>query len=475
METRYIVAIEIGSSKIKGIAGAVDPTAAISVIAVEETDSGDSVRHGRVQNAREVATRVNELIRRLENNPQLAHGRITSVFVSEGGRSVMSRPAEASLNLAGEVEITTQILEKLHNEARYNLATDRDVLAISNRRFVVDHSEVKKFVGSFGSSVKGEFTVVTVSPENRRNLERVKIESRGVDIPRTYIPRPIAVAEMVLSDSDRQVGTLLIDIGSETTTIAIYKDKALQLMATLPMGGFNITRDLSIGLGIPDEAAENIKITKGHAVADRIKNPDPDPETAEITNYISARAGEIIANVVSYVDKSGFKIKDLPGGIVITGGGSRLEGLLDMIKTQTKAKVRNAVLDSTISGAPYNTIDNVDVISMVRYATASGAPSCIEFPAQPVAATAAPRPVAASDIQGRRQQVPAENDPELLADDIEQPYNINTEEDLNLGDDMPAPAADAESTRQSLLDRIKNWFTAPDDADLDNENENLEN
>lgn len=184
MRPKYIAAIEIGSSRIKGIVGSVDETAAITVLAIEELDSGEAVRHGRVQNTREVGNLVNEIIRRLENNPKVAPGQISAVFVAKGGRSLSSAVAEAAIKLGGEAEITLQTLERLRKEARYNLATDRDVLAIAPRRFVVDNSEMKKIIGVFGNNIRGEFTILTASPENLRALDRVNIESHSQPVDR---------------------------------------------------------------------------------------------------------------------------------------------------------------------------------------------------------------------------------------------------------------------------------------------------
>ena len=95
---KYIAAIEIGSSRIKGIVASVDDTAAITVLAVEELDSGETVRYGRVQNAREVSLRVNEIIQRLENSPKVAPGRISAVFVANGVRlpRLLPKPPSSS-------------------------------------------------------------------------------------------------------------------------------------------------------------------------------------------------------------------------------------------------------------------------------------------------------------------------------------------------------------------------------------------
>ena len=283
---------------------------------------------------------------------------------------------------------------------------------------------------------------------------------------------------MLLSDSDRQVGSVLIDFGAETTTLAVYRDNALQLMATLPMGGVNITRDLSTGLGVTLEVAENIKLTKGRAVAERLKNMTADDESAEIINYVSARAGEIIANVVNYLEHANIKLEDLPGGIVITGGGAQLPGLDEMLAAQTKAKVRHAAIDATIGGAPYNTVKNADVIAMVKYAAARGTESCLTFadaaPARTAAAAAGTAAAAAATTvrtaPATVRRTPDLNDPDLLNDD---PDDIVVEPVIDPEGLPEAVPGDTEGTRKKLLDRLKNFFTTPkEDDDLDNAGDN---
>lgn len=476
---KYIAAIEIGSSRIKGIVASVDDTAAITVLAVEELDSGETVRYGRVQNAREVSLRVNEIIQRLENSPKVAPGRISAVFVANGGRSLASAFAEATVKLGGEAEITDQTLQRLHKEARYNLATDREVLAIAPRRFSVDGAEVKKIIGAFGNVVRGEFTILTASPENRRALDRVKIESQGNDIPRDYVTRLLAQTEMALSDSDRQVGCVYIDFGAETTTIAVFREGALLMAATLPMGSANITRDLCAGLSITAETAENIKISKGKAVVERVNIQAPDDETREIINYVSARAGEIVANINNCITQAGFKAADLAAGVVLSGGGARLNGFAEMLEAQMRMKVRRAAVDASILAADnrIKPADHFDIIALVKYAAAHSAINCLDLPAQPEKAEETleeprQRVVAAAArtaAPGRRRDIDLD-DPDLLRDDedevLEQPDNVN--EDGEDPDDLPEQGPDAETTRATLLERLKNWFAPKvDDNDMD--------
>lgn len=479
MKPKYIAAIEIGSSRIKGIVAAVDPTASITVLAVEEVDSGGTVRYGRVQNAREVSSRVNEIIRRLENAPRVAPGRISAIFVANGGRSLSSAFAEATVKLGGEAEITMQTLQKLHKEARYNLATDREVLAIAPRRFFVDNAEVKKVVGAFGNVVRGEFTIMTASPENHRALDRVKIESTDREIPRDYVTRLLAQTEMALTDPDRQLGCLFIDFGAETTTMAVFREGALQMASVLPMGAANITRDLSAGLSMTAETAETIKISKGRAVVERVNLTAPDDETREIINYVSARSGEIIANINNCLAEAGFKAADLSAGIVITGGGARLQGIAEMLEAQMKMKVRHAAVDASIMMAcEGNAADHFDVISLVKYAAAHSDADCLELPegVEPdtvaVAAETASQPaasMASGGIQGApaagpRRRSPELDDENLLKDDpddepLSGPSNVNEPDN----DELPPAGPDANTTRLSLIERLKNWIAPPVD------------
>lgn len=485
MKPRHIAAVEIGSSRIKGIVASVDDTMAIRVLAIEEIDSGESVRYGRVQNARDVGERVSELMRRLENNPEVMPGRISDVFIANGGRSMSSAVASSTVDLGGEAEITNQVVDKLRNEARYNLATDRDVLAIAPRRYMVNNRELKNIVGAYGHMVKGDFTIITASPENRKALNHVDIRVGDRGVEREYITRLLAQTEMALTDSDRQLGCLFVDFGAETTTLAIFKNEALQAACSLPMGSANITRDLSSGLSVTAETAENIKLSKGKAVVERVNIQAPDDETREIINYVSARTGEIVANINAFIEKSGFKASDLSAGIIITGGGSLMKGFDDMLESQTRLKVRRAAVDSSIIMATAGRAGNhFDVVCLVKYAASHSDADCLEFPEEAAPEPTEPerqlavrqpaQPQRQPDTYAKRRPqarkaAPDINDPHLLDDDedtIEQPVNINQDGDFNLDDTVPDP--DANVARKNLIKRLFDWI-APKTDDIDAE------
>ena len=470
-KTKHIAAIDLGSSTIRGIVAQSDPVAGISVLAVEEVDAADAVRHGRVINARETSERVNEIIRRLENNAAVAPGRISAIYVANGGRSLISTPANATIKQGAEAEITPDTLAQLHREARYNLASDRDVLVIAPRRYFVDQAQVKKVVGAFGNTVRGEFTVLTCSPENRRALDRVNFLSADNPVPREYVTRILAQTEMALTDSDRQRGVAFVDFGAETTTLAVFREGALQMVATLPMGSANITRDLCTVLGITTDQADNIKHTRGRAVAARVGIDAPDAESREIISLISARTAEIIANINHLLSEGGFKSADLPAGIVIAGGGSRLNGFAELLEAQTKLKVRPAAVDASIvSKCDAQPADYFDLIALARYAAAHSDIDCLDIP-EPEPEPEPEQPLHISDTAqgGFRRQMINDDDPNLLADDPDD-YNGSRSynEDTPI-DDIPRGSS-PEKIRKTFRERLRSlrdWMAPQDEQNND--------
>ncbi len=363
MEPRTIVAIEIASSKIKGAVGALSPDGRLSVLAVEEIKATNSVRHGRVQNIREVSMTVNEIIRRLESSPQIAARKVQSVVLSIGGRSLSGSPASATVRFPHDLEITEETIRRLKNEAVKDFVGNKNIEDILPRTFYVNNVEVKKVVGTFGSTLRGEFLLLTCAKETRQNLERLKFDSiRAGSV--AYRLRATAIADLVLGLDDKQLGCVLVDFGAETTTVSIYKDGALCFLSTIPMGSRLITLDLMAGMTITEEAAEDMKLTLGSiAAGDSSRNPDFD----EVNNYVRARAGEIVANIVNQIQSSGIAPEALAGGIVVVGGGSQLPDFGTLLAAQSKLQVRRGLLPDTIvfGSTSYAKPSNIDVISLL--------------------------------------------------------------------------------------------------------------
>lgn len=179
---------------------------------------------------------------------------------------------------------------------------------------------------------------------------------------------------------------MLVDFGAETTTVSIYRDGSLVYLTTLPMGSRNITRDLT-SLNCLEERAEEIKKAVGNAMP---PTTDGNPlvtdglDNSAINNIVAARTDEIISNIFEQINYAGLKPEQLPAGIVITGGGTRLRGFDDLLTKQTRMKTRQATLPSQveITGNGFNPNDTLDVIALLCDAAAMGATECTMMPPQ---------------------------------------------------------------------------------------------
>lgn len=380
MDIRHIVALEIGSSKIKGLVASIGELGDISVIAIEETRVNNCVRYGKIQNVQEVSARVNEIIRKLENNPRISPRKVTDVFVSIGGRTLSTVTAQAQAKFPNAIEITAETIERLKREASFGLVTDKTMLEMVPRTFIVDNSEVKNVVGTIGSHLRAVFSAIVISAVNKRNLELIKFDTAERHITRHYVLRPIAQADLVLSSSEMQLGCSLVDLGAETTTISIYKDDVLQHIVTLPIGSRNITRDLMSGMSMTEDRAEMAKADEGSATSEAGNADIQDASRAEINNYIQARAGEIVANIMHQIDVAGFKPQDLPGGIVLIGGGAKLRNFTRLVEIQSKMPVRRGTIEGSLrlKGIDDHRYDNIDVLSTVKYAAVTSSIDCLE-------------------------------------------------------------------------------------------------
>lgn len=372
MDARYIAVLEIGSSKVKGAVARVDSDGGATLVATHEVKTINCVRHGRVQNVQEVASRVDEVLRRLENDPAVAPRRVRRVRIALGGRSMASVAAEAEATLPAEVEITAEIVERLKRDAVMGLPADRQVMAVLPRGFNVDGAAVSNAVGIFGRNIHADMTVLLCSPDNRTNLERVAtaVESRpeAARVERVYVPRQLALARMALTPSEQQLGVALVDLGAETTTVSVHKDGTALVAVTLPMGSRNITRDIAAALGVTEEQAEYIKCAQASAMADTDSNAST-PDAREINAYTQARAGEIIANVLHRIESAGFKLSELGAGIVLTGRGAQMRRMADLFAAQTKMKVRLATADNSVRpGATGATpVADIDIMALAAW------------------------------------------------------------------------------------------------------------
>lgn len=370
MEDKYIVALEIGSSKIKGAIGTVDASGTLSVKTVEEERLIDSVRYGCILNVLETATAIRNVLNRLEQRePQR---KITGVYVAVGGRSLMSEDKVIERNLMSEMEITNAMIKDITDEAISTQLHERTIVGVSPKEFRVDNFPAPRVVGMFGSHISARLNLISCRDQLMRKLNMVLDERLHIAINDFFV-RPLAEADLVLYPEEKRQGCMFVDCGADTTTVAIYKNGVLMYLSTIPIGSRHITRDIT-ALNILEERAEDLKIEGGNALPNsdsaNIPHNVAGVDFAQINNYVAARAGEIVSNINEQIKYAGLSPDKLPGGIVLVGRGAKLNGFDRRLSNLTTMNVRFGsptnrirILDGRLNGS-----DHVDVISLLSAA-----------------------------------------------------------------------------------------------------------
>ena len=383
MESKYIVAIEVGSSLVKGAIGVVNDIGTLKVCAVETREIVDCVRYGCIQNVEEVRGAVADIILALENHSNIYPRKVQSVYVSLGGRSLMSYKRDLERDFAQETEITNEVIYQMLDEARLEPVADKEIVEVLPAGYMVDNKKNANPVGTYGHNLKMALNIIACRPQIIKNIKRVLEEKMQLNV-NDFVVRQMAIAKLVLTSNEIQLGCVLVDLGAETTTISVHKGEALQSLVTIPMGSRNITRDLT-SLSITEEQAEKIKcdcvnvnshevsVSGAQMVVEGIDDGD-------ISKYVQSRAGEIVANIAAQIRESGLKNTDLPEGIILVGRGAKRKGFNILLESNTSLKVRSGQLPSKIQIADnsINPNDEIDVISILYAATQSNQDAIVE-------------------------------------------------------------------------------------------------
>lgn len=346
MNERYIAAIEVSTSKIVAAIGKTKGIGHLEIIGVEyESTVEEGVRYGIIQNLDETATVLSRLFARLEQRQAIHPRKIKGVIVGLGGRSLKNITKEVSLSLPEDSEITNDILARLHDQAIHSAIDNTlEVIDAVPRVFTVGNSQTSSPKGMVGNHISGIFDLIVCRPELKRNLRRTITDKLHLEVD-GFVVTAMATGHLILTPEEKRLGCMLVDLGAETTTVTIYQKGALHYFATIPLGGHNITRDIS-SLGVVEAKAEEIKITSGNALSDaNVPNLNINGlDLSDISNYVVARSEEIVANIIAQIEYAGIKDSDLPGGIVCIGGGSRLKGFLELLEMESGINVRRGNL-----------------------------------------------------------------------------------------------------------------------------------
>jgi len=338
-EEKIIVAIEFGSSKLRGAAGVQMPGGKLKVLSYAEEDSSQFIRHGIIYNVKSTSEALERVRAHIEND---LDGVITHAYVATGGRSLHSEPMTVARHLdEGQIVDQEMLNDMILQIEDTNTDDDYALIDVSQGEFVADNKNTaeKDPIGLVCSQIEGRFQKVVF----RRHYMDMLLKSLSTDqieMQDGFI-LPVLVAQQVLTEEDKRQGCALVDFGADTVTVSIYKGGLLRYLRVLPMGSELITRDLMNVLKIEHAEATRLKETYGLS---NLSGADESEETVlsnkesvkikVIGNTIEARVDEILANVVNQIHLSGYEDK-LYSGIVLTGGGSNLKMLPKALAKKT--------------------------------------------------------------------------------------------------------------------------------------------
>lgn len=324
----FYVAIELGSSKITGIAGQKKMDGSISVLAIATEDSSALIRRGIVYNLE----KTNQCIRRIINKLQTQlQTEITLVHVGVGGQSIRTMPNNIVKDFDEATIISHDIVDSMGDINRATKYPNQYILDVVPQEYKVDLQYQTEPVGIECNRIESLFMNIVWRETFYRNLCKC-FEQEKMPKSRYYIAQ-IALAENILTDSERRNGCMLVDLGAGTTTISIYHKNILRHMATIPIGGWNITKDIA-SFHIDEADAEKLKI-KHAAAFTNCSEIDSDTQLPidsqrsipqrDFVNIVEARTQEIIRNALAqipaeYADK-------LIGGIILTGGAANMRNI----------------------------------------------------------------------------------------------------------------------------------------------------
>ncbi|MDR0892954.1 MAG: cell division protein FtsA [Mediterranea sp.] len=344
--TEFIAAIELGSSKIVGAAGRKNNDGSMQILAYVQEDSSSFIRKGTIFNVDKATQGLTTVIQQLEK--ELNSG-IAKVYVGIGGQSLRTVRNVVTRELKEEAIITEELVSAIGDENTAVPLINMDILEVAPQEYKVENNLQANPVGLLGSHIEGRFLNIVARSAVKKNLEycfhQAKIGMADLLIS------PIVTATALLTENERRSGCALVDFGADTTTLVVYKNDILRYLAVLPLGGNNITRDLTT-LNIEEEEAERLKKRYGDACYE--EDPEQEPalcermdgghpiKVAELNNIIEARAEEIVANVWHQLQLSGYEEK-LMAGVVFTGGAANLKNLDEMVRKRQKVeKLRTA-------------------------------------------------------------------------------------------------------------------------------------
>lgn len=335
-----IVGLDIGTTKICAIVGQLAENGKINVLGMGKAPSAGGVSRGMVANISKAETAIRAAVEEAKRQSQVE---IRTVFVGIAGHHIRSMQHRGTLSRKNAFEEITQAeLDKLEADMQtLALEPGMEIIHVLPQEYRIDDEDgVKEPVGRMGVRVECNYHIITGQTAAARHII-MAVRRAGLEVA-DLIVEPFASAAAVLSEAEMEAGVALVDIGGGTTDMCIFEDGFIRHTAIIPIGGDRITKDIQEAFGILKEQAEIVKVNYGSCYpTEGMKNDVvvvpglPGRKPKEISRFaiaqvIQARMEDIIELINYELDISGIKHR-LAGGIVLTGGGSALNHITQLV------------------------------------------------------------------------------------------------------------------------------------------------
>ncbi|RPJ27109.1 MAG: cell division protein FtsA [Chloroflexi bacterium] len=365
-----VVGIDVGTTKVCTLVGRVEDDKSIRILGVG-IEPSEGIRKGMIV---DLAAATQAITRSVEKAESTSGLEITSALVSMAGAHVSSVNSRGAVAVNGNIIEQYDVAHALEQARAVAIPYDREIIHVIQRGFTVDGQDgIRNPKGMHGYRLEVEAHIITASAASSDNLRQC-VGAAGVEIQQ-FVLNPLASAEVVLTDQERQMGVAVCDIGGGTTDLALYVNGDVWHTMVLAVGGNHITQDIAHGLRLSFQQAEEVKKQQGYAVRSGVGSEEyftikPFGEEhpvqinrQELAHIIEARVAEMFSLTVQEIKRSGYDGL-LPAGMVLTGGTSALPGIKRIASEVLGMPVRTA--------EPENLSGLVDRLKSPAYSTGVG-------------------------------------------------------------------------------------------------------
>ncbi|THT96463.1 cell division protein FtsA [Lampropedia puyangensis] len=364
-----IVGLDIGTAKVMAVVAEVQADGQLKLAGFGVAPS-NGLKRGVVVNIEATVQSIEQALREAE---LMADCKISRVYTGITGSHIRGFNSSGMVAIKDKEVTQTDVSRVLDTAKAINIPSDQRLLLVASQEFVIDGQEVKEPIGMSGIRLEAKVHIVTGAQSAAENIIKC-VRRCGLEVEQLLL-NPLASSQSVLTDDERELGVVLVDIGAGTTDISIFSGGAIRHTAVIPIAGDLITSDIAMALRTPTKDAEDIKVENGCAKA-MLADPDAQVEVPglgdrgprlinkqALAGVIEPRVEEIFSLVQQVIRESGYE-EILSSGVVLTGGSCVMPGMVELGEDIFLKPVRR--------GVPHYTGQLADMIAQPHAATVMG-------------------------------------------------------------------------------------------------------